>query len=76
MIDEARGISELPVQPEGSKRVRLNLSTSSFSGTPCCSASDTAVANESISPEIVEPSLAIRTKISPGEPSSYIPTWM
>jgi hypothetical protein len=27
-----------------------------------------------MSPEIVEPSFAILTKISPGEPSSYTPT--
>ncbi len=30
----------------------------------------------SISPEIVEPSFAIVMKISPGVPSSYIPTVM
>ena len=41
MIDEAREISGLPVQPEGSNRVWANLSTSSLSGTPCCSDSET-----------------------------------
>ena len=66
MMEVARGISGLPVKPAGSKRVRENLSTSSLSGTPCCRASEMAVAKLSIRPEMVEPSLAMRTKISPG----------
>ena len=39
-----------------------------LSGTPCCKASEIAVAKLSIRPEMVEPSLAIVTKISPGWP--------
>ena len=70
MIELARGISGFPVKPEGSKRVRENLSHSRRSGTPCCSASEIAVAKLSIRPEIVEPSLAMFTKISPGSPVS------
>ncbi len=35
-----------------------------------------AVAKPSISPEMVEPSLAMVMKISPGWPSSYRPTVM
>ena len=66
MIDLAIGISGFLVKPCGSKRVCENLSTSACSGTPYCSASEIAVANESISPMTVEPSLAIRRKISPG----------
>src|SRR5579863_3054659 len=62
------GISGLRVNPCGSERVCENLSTSAGSGTPYCSASDTAVANESMSPLTVEPSLAMRRKISPGVP--------
>ncbi len=72
----AMGISGLPVKPEGSKRVWLNFSHISFMGTPCCSASETAVANESIRPETVEPSLAMRMNSSPGVPSLYRPTVM
>ena len=45
MIDEARDL-RIPRPPRRSKRVRLNLSTRR-SGTPCCKASETAVANES-----------------------------
>ena len=76
MIELARGISGFSVYPYGSKRVRENLSTSKRSGTPCCNASEMAVAKLSIRPEMVEPSLAIFTKISPGSPVSYRPTWM
>ena len=67
-------MSGLPVKPDGSKRVWLNLSTSTFSGTPYCSDSEMAVAKESIRPETVEPSLAMVMKSSPGWPSSYMPT--
>ena len=70
MIELARGISGLPVKPEGSNLVRVNLSTSSRSGTPCWNASEMAVPKLSIKPEMVEPSLAIRMKISPGSPVS------
>jgi hypothetical protein len=36
----------------------------------------TAVAKAPIKPEMVDPSLAIVMKISPGAPSSYMPTVM
>jgi len=39
-------------------------------GTPYCSAIEIAVAKESIKPEMVEPSLDMVIKISPGWPSS------
>ena len=48
----------------------LNFSTSASRGTPYWSVSEIAVAKASIRPEIVEPSLAIVRKISPGVPSS------
>ncbi len=70
MIDEARGRAGFPVKPEGSKRVRENLSTKSLRGTPYCRANEMAVAKLSMRPEMVEPSLAMRTKISPGWPFS------
>jgi hypothetical protein len=40
----AIGISGFLVKPEGSKRVCVNLSTSSCSGTPCCRAIDVSSA--------------------------------
>src|SRR5258708_15926510 len=52
----------------------LNFAQRTLSGTPYCSAKDTAVANESIKPETVEPSFEILIKISPGRPSSNRPT--
>src|SRR5581483_346204 len=64
----------IPDQPLGSNRVWLNLSQSTCSGTPYCRARETAVAKESMSPETVDPSLAILMNISPGRPSSYRPT--
>ena len=70
MMDLAYRMSALFVQPLGSKRVWLNLSHRTLSGTPYWSASEIAVANESISPETVEPSFAMVIKISPGWPSS------
>ena len=48
------------MKPLGSKRAWLNLSTSSLSGTPYCSASEIAVANASIRPEIVRAFLGHR----------------
>src|SRR5436189_3789994 len=59
MIDLAKPISVLLVQPLGSKRVCANFSHSSLSGTPCCRAIDTARAKLSMSPLTVEPSFAI-----------------
>ncbi len=76
MIDLAIGISGFLVNPEGSKRMWLNLSTNPLSGTPYCSAMEIAVAKESIRPEIVEPSFDMVMKISPGWPSSYMPAMM
>ena len=59
-------MSLLFVQPLGSNRTWLNFSTKVCSGTPYCSVSEMAVAKLSIRPLIVEPSLAMRMKISPG----------
>ena len=42
MIDLAKPMSGFLLQPLGSKRVWANFSQSSFSGTPCCSAMETA----------------------------------
>ena len=66
----------MPVHPLGSNRTCANLSTRNLIGTPYCKLKLTAVAKASISPEIVDPSFAIVMKISPGKPSSYIPTVM
>ena len=68
MIDLANPISGVPLQPLGSKRVWANFSQSSFSGTPCCSESETAQAKLSMRPETVLPSLAMVTNSSPGSP--------
>ena len=76
MIDVAIGTSGFPVKPDGSNRVPFSFSHRMASGTPCCSASEAAVANESIRPAMTEPSLAMRMKISPALPSSYRPTVM
>ena len=62
------------VMPDGSKRVFSSLSTNTFSGTPYCRPSEMVSASPSITPESVEPSLDILMKISPGRPSSYMPT--
>ena len=72
----AYGISGFLVKPDGSNRTCENFSTSASSGTPYCRAIEIEVAKASMRPEIVEPSLAITRKISPGLPSSYIPTVM
>ena len=65
MIDLAKPMSGLPLQPLGSKRVWANFSHSSFSGTPCCSAMETAQEKLSMRPLTVDPSLAMVMKISP-----------
>jgi hypothetical protein len=72
----AYGISGFLVKPEGSKRTCENFSTSASSGTPYCRAIEIDVANASIRPEMVEPSLAMTRKISPGVRSSYMPAVM
>src|SRR2546428_6795703 len=76
MIDLAKRTSGLFVMPLGSKRVCENLSHSTRSGTPYWSVIEIAVANESMRPETTEPVFAIVTKISPGWPSSNMPTVM
>src|SRR5215831_4261836 len=73
MIDFAYGTCGFDVNPEGSNRVWLNLSTRTFKGTPYCRAIEQVVAKLSMTPERVDPSLAITMKISPGVPSSYMP---
>src|SRR4029453_15311207 len=75
-IDFAKRTSGFFVIPEGSNRAWLNLSTSACKGTPYCSAYEIACGNASAKPEIVDPSLAITKKISPGWPSSNNPTVM
>ena len=72
----AKGISGFFVKPDGSKRTWENFSTSASRGTPYCSAIEMEVANASMRPEIVDPSFAMTRKISPGVPSSYMPTVM
>src|SRR5215831_288664 len=72
----AYGISAFLVKPEGSKRTWENFSTSASKGTPYWSAIEIEVAKAPIRPEMVEPSLAITRKISPGLPSSYMQTVM
>ena len=61
-------MSGLPDHPLGSKRVWANFSQNSFSGTPCCSAIETASAKLSIRPLTVDPSFAMVMKSSPGSP--------
>ena len=51
-------------------RVREFATQDLESGTPYWSASDTAVAKESMRPEMVKPCFAMVMKISPGSPSS------
>src|SRR6516165_2854338 len=76
MMDLAYGTCWFPVQPLGSNLTWLNLSTRNLSGTPYCRLKLTEVAKLSINPEMVEPSFDMAMKISPGVPSSYIPTVM
>jgi hypothetical protein len=49
--------------PAGSKRVAVNASTNSSSGTPCCRPSDTAIAKLFISERKIAPSLCMSMKI-------------
>lgn len=44
------------VNPEGSKRVLVSLSTRAFSGAPYCSPIEIERASPSLKPESVEPS--------------------
>ena len=71
MIDVAIGISWLPVKPDGSNRVPLNFSISYLQRHAVLERErEIAVSErESIRPPITEPSFAMRTKISPGDPS-------
>src|SRR5690625_7069390 len=66
ITDLALGICRLLVKPLGSNRMWLNFEHRSSSGTPYCSAIETAVAKASISPAMVDPCFAIGMKISPG----------
>src|SRR4030042_5340742 len=75
-MDWATGISAFSVRPEGSNRMWENLFTMSRNGTPYWRVREMEVAKASSMPERVEPSLAMVTKISPGEPSSYEPAVM
>ena len=59
-----------PVKPDGSYRVWENLSHNTPRGTPYWSAKEIDVANESIKPDMVDPSLLIVMNTSPGFPSS------
>ena len=77
MIDLAIGISGLPVKPEGSKRMWVNLSTRTSQRHAVLQRErDRRGEGVHRDREIVEPSLAIVMKISPGWPSSYSPTVM
>ena len=69
-------MSGLPVRPAGSNRVWPNFFTRTSIGTPYCSEMEVAVATVSIRPETTEPCFAMVQKISPGAPSSYMPTVM
>ena len=71
---EYGGAAPRLVNPDGSKRTWVNLSTSTRSGTPYWSAMEMAVAKLSMSPLTTLPCLDMTTKISPGLPSSYMPT--
>ena len=58
-------------------RAKALFSTSFSSGTPYCRAIEMEVANAFIMPRSVEPSLPMSVrKISPTEPSSYMPAVM
>ncbi|MCK7518728.1 MAG: hypothetical protein MZV64_13900 [Ignavibacteriales bacterium] len=63
VVDDRLGDRDLAgcsVKPDGSKRMWLNLSTRTCSGTPYCSAQrDRRARRRPSRPEIVEPSLAI-----------------
>ena len=69
-MDEASGIAGFVVCPLGSKRVLWNFSASRSTGTPNWKAMETRMAMVSISPDMVEPCLAILMNNSPGFSSS------
>ena len=73
--DFANFTSTSPVMPFGSNSALTNFDTNVSSGTPYCRPTETAVANASMTPESVEPSLPICTNSSPSPPSSYSPAW-
>ncbi len=67
-------IASLPMtMPAGSKRVKVNASTYSSSGTPYCRPSEMAMAKLFIMARKAAPSLCMSMKISPMRPSSYSP---
>ena len=74
MIDVDILIRSLPETiPFGSKRVKMNASTNSSSGTPYCKPRETAMAKEFMRLLNAAPSLCISMKTSPMVPSSYSP---
>ncbi len=64
------------VMPAGSKRMFMNFSTYVSSGTPYCSAIETASENASITPASVDPCLPSFRKTSPRPLSGYDPAVM
>ena len=63
------GMSGLLVAPIGSNRIPRNRTTASSTVSPYCRARLNARQNAWHIPEMVDPSLAILMKISPGLPS-------
>ena len=59
--------------PCGSKRVNVNTSTNSSSGTPCCRPRLIEIARQLSMLRKAAPSLCMSMKISPSDPSSYSP---
>jgi hypothetical protein len=64
------GLLEIPSPYPILTDYRLIMGSLPLSGTPYCSASDTAVMKQSMRPETVKPHFAVVMKISPGVPSS------
>ena len=60
-------------KPFGSKRVNVNFSTNSSSGTPYCKPIETAIAKQLMTLRNDAPSLCRSTNISPSVPSAYSP---
>src|SRR5665647_478137 len=64
------------VIPAGSNRMFVNFSTYVSSGTPYCSATDTAIENASITPARVDPCLPSLRNTSPRPSPGYDPAVM
>ncbi len=73
MIDCAIRTSGSSVRPAGSNRMFVNFSTYVSSGTPYCSAIETAIEKASITPASVEPCLPNLRNTSPRPSSGYDP---